>query len=124
MELPKTDPACPVHGLKKTEASAEPSVDPPAGAPDPELPASVGYREVFAYGHWNESAPDPGAFRCPHCGAWRPAYGFNGQHATMPGMGLVDYVTMYCGECKVIIQVQILALDPAVAGGGRGFRTH
>lgn len=86
-------------------------------------PFSIARLTAAGPNHWPEPMPDPGAFRCPHCGAWRPGYGFNGQHATMPGMGLVDYVTMYCGECRVIVQVQILAMDPAGVGG-RGFRTH
>ena len=125
-EVPPIDPKCPVHGVSALKPAAAAAAE-AAGVIEPKPPAAAESASTIVLtsvgpNHWKDEMPDPNAFRCPHCGAWRPGYGFNGQHATMPGMGLVDYVTMYCGECRVIIQVQILALDPA--GAARGFRTH
>ena len=61
---------------------------------------------------------DTGAFLCSHCGAIRPNYGFNGQRAMLPGMGQVDYVTIFCGECRKLLHIQILNVQPVIAGAG------
>lgn len=73
--------------------------------------------------HWADPPPDPNAFRCGFCGAWRPPYGLNGQRAEIPGMGLVDYVNFYCGACRAVLAIHVMKTDPGVTldlGGVRG----
>lgn len=59
--------------------------------------------------HWKDPAPDANAFRCPHCGKWRPGYTFQGQLATLPGMGTVNYISIFCSVCKVLLHIQVLS---------------
>ena len=106
------DPKCPVHGIGFAGQDS---------APTPELeskgePVALS-REAAIPNHWNDKPLEPNSFRCPFCGAWRPPYGFNGQRATLPGMGIVDYITIYCVECKVLLQIQVLDINSGLAGG-------
>jgi hypothetical protein len=61
--------------------------------------------------HWNDPEPEPNSFRCPHCGAWRPAYGFSMQAATLPNVGIAQLLAIFCGTCRVFLQIQVISLD-------------
>ena len=144
-ELPKIDPKCPVHAAPGVASAVFRPADPPAAEPGPagcicafqetsrdcpvhgaERRKQLGLegetialtREAALPNHWANKEPEPNSFRCPHCGAWRPPYGINGQRATLPGVGTAEYVTVYCGECKTLLQIQILDIDRGLAGGG------
>jgi hypothetical protein len=125
-EIPPVDPKCPIHGAgADARAAADRGITPiPAAAPaaggSAELNLVERLDEQLAQpNHWQDPAPDPMAFRCPHCGAWRPAYGFSGQRAELPGVGTAEMMAVFCGSCKVLLQLQLLDIRPGAGGRGR-----
>lgn len=83
-------------------------------------PAGISLRRETALpNHWNEEKPDDGAFRCPYCGKWRPGYSFNGQVASMPPTGVIEYMNVSCGECHTLLQIIITGFDPGLGRGRR-----
>ncbi len=125
-KIPPFDPKCPIHGAgADARAAADRGITPmPAAADSPEVEDKSQRAQRFPgyLGHWKDVPPDEMAFRCPHCGAWRPAYGFSGLRAELPGVGTAELMAIFCGLCKVILQIQLLDIGPGA--GGRGFRTH
>src|SRR5258708_664193 len=138
-EAPPIDPKCPIHGAgADAGAAADAGIRPmPAAAPaknsaiavftvesdaDREGPLQFLSHEPAGPNHWKDEPPDEMAFRCPHCGAWRPAYGFSAQRAELPGIGTAELMAIFCGLCKVILQIQLLDISPGA--GGRGFPTN
>lgn len=72
-----------------------------------------------------EQVSDPARFFCPHCGGFRPGYGFNYQRHNLPGIGVVGYMIIYCaGEtCRKILTNALIEFTPdpgAAAAGMRG----
>jgi hypothetical protein len=124
------NPSCPVHGAgADARAAADRGITPMPAASAELRPAVTAPRvvleseeQLLGPNHWKDEPPDAMAFRCPHCGAWRPAYGFSGQRAELPGIGTAELMAIFCGTCKVILQIQLLDIHPGA--GGRGFRTH
>jgi hypothetical protein len=48
---------------------------------------------------------DAGSVFCPHCGKHKPALGFTGAHCEVQGMGVIATLTIFCGECRAILNV-------------------
>jgi hypothetical protein len=67
--------------------------------------------------HWADPPPDPNAFRCPICGSWRPPYGISGNRAEVPGMGAIDFMNFYCGECRAVIAIHVMKNEPGLSLG-------
>jgi len=65
------------------------------------------YKEVMAV----QLPADPTAFFCPHCGAEKPAYGWN-YNAGDTGPFAVAYLTCFCGACKEILSVAVTSFIP------------
>ena len=128
-----TNQDCPVHGrmasiwmppaaVPLNESELKPPPVPEPNEIDKRVLEgySVAHLTTAGPNHWADPEPDAMAFRCPHCGAWRPPYGFSGQRAELPGYGTAELMGIFCGECKVMLQVQLINLFPP---GTRG-RTH
>lgn len=72
---------------------------------------------------------DPGRAYCPHCGAWKPAYGILPGAAAIPGMAALTYLTVVCNECRAIVAMLLTGFEPdaemiakfqqAIGGAGR-----
>lgn len=54
---------------------------------------------------------DPSAWTCPHCDAERPAFGW---HFNIGDTGpfALQWVTVFCAECKTALTVNIVAFVP------------
>ena len=61
-----------------------------------------------------EQIADPGRFFCPHCGAFRPGYGFNYQRHALPGIGVVGYFIIFCSaeDCRKIVSTALIEFQP------------
>jgi hypothetical protein len=74
---------------------------------EPLVQAVTKYKEVMAV----QLPADPTAFFCPHCGAEKPAYGWN-YNAGDTGPFAVAYLTCFCGACKEILSVAVTSFIP------------
>jgi hypothetical protein len=65
------------------------------------------YRETKS----EEPPADPMAWRCPHCDAERPPFGW---HYNLGDTGpfALQWVTCFCGECKKMLGVTVVAFMP------------
>lgn len=59
----------------------------------------------------NAPPVDLNAFRCPHCDAERPPYGW---HFNIGDTGpfALQWITAFCGECKGVLGVSVIAFLP------------
>lgn len=70
-----------------------------------------------------DQVSDPGRFFCPHCGAFRPGYGFNYQRHVLPGIGVVGYFIIFCSaeDCRKIVSTALIEFvpDPGAAAAAQ-----
>jgi len=75
-----------------------------------------------------EQIADPSRFFCPHCGAFRPPTGFNFQRHAIPGIGVIDYMIIYCGmeDCRVMLSIAMIQIvpDPGAVAAAGGRKVH
>jgi hypothetical protein len=58
-----------------------------------------------------EPPKDPLSFRCPHCDAERPSYGWDVNAGQTPKFSIA-WLTCFCGECKAILGTAVTTFAP------------